>query len=80
MDYIQDYSGAPVPTELADEIREIMQRSYFVFPDAGLARQGLKSINAILDRLRVGKFKKDCNYEEILSLATIAAMVLKEIL
>ncbi len=79
-DYIQDYSGAPVPDDLADEIREIMQRSYFVFPDVGLARQGLKSINSILDRLRVGKFKKDCAYEEVLSLATVAAMVLKEIL
>ena len=79
-DYVQDYSGAPVPSELRNEICDIMQRSYFVFPDTGLARQGLKSINAIIDRLRTGKFKKDCTYEEILSMATIASMVLKEIL
>ena len=74
-----DYSGAPVPLAIRDEIRAIMQRSYFVFPDTALARQGLKSINNMLARLQKGKFKKDCNYEEILSLATVSAMVLKEI-
>ena len=76
---IPDYSGAPVPLSIQDEIRAIMQRSYFVFPDTALARQGLKTINNILARLQKGKFKKDCAYEEILSLATVSAMVLKEI-
>ena len=73
-----DFSGAPLPEGLRTEIRSIMQRAYFVLPDAGAVRLGLKQIDNILKRLKGAKYAQTTKYLEALSLATCAYIILKE--
>lgn len=73
-----DYSGAPLPKGTRTEIREIMQKAYFVIPDEGAIHQGKKRIESILNRLRNGKFAVTSDYCEALSLATVAYIILRE--
>lgn len=73
-----DFSGAPLPEGLRTEIRSIMQRAYFVLPDAGAIRFGLKQIDNILKRLKGAKYAHTTKYLETLSLATCAYIILKE--
>ncbi len=73
-----DFSGAPLPEGLRTEIRSIMQRAYFVLPDAGAKRIGLKQIDNILRRLKGAKYEQNTKYLEALSLATCAYIILKE--
>ena len=73
-----DYNGAPLPKGTRTEIREIMQKAYFVIPDEGAIREGKKRIESILNRLRNGKFAINVDYCEALSLATIAYIILRE--
>ena len=75
---ITDFSGAPLPKGTRTEIREIMQKAYFVIPDEGAIHQGKKRIESILNRLRNGKFAVTADYCEALSLATIAYIILRE--
>ena len=72
------YSGAPLPKGTRTEIREIMQKAYFVIPDEGAIHQGKKRIESILNRLRNGKFAVTSDYCEALSLATVAYIILRE--
>ena len=74
-----DISGAPLPKGMRTEIRSIMQRSYFVLPDMDAVRVGLKRVDAILMRLKNGKFAITPDYCEALSLATVAHIILKEV-
>lgn len=74
----EDYNGAPLPKGTRTEIREIMQKAYFVIPDEGAIHQGKKRIEAILNRLRNGKFAITADYCEALSLATVAYIILRE--
>lgn len=74
-----DTAGAPLPKGLRTEIRSIMQRAYFVIPDAGAVRTGLKRVDAILKRLKTGHFAITPDYCEALSLATVAHIILKEV-
>ena len=73
-----DFTGAPLPEGLRTEIRSIMQRAYFVLPDAGAIRFGLKQIDNILKRLKGAKYAQTTKYLEALSLATCAYIILKE--
>ncbi len=73
-----NYNGAPLPKGTRTEIREIMQKAYFVIPDEGAIHQGKKRIESILNRLRNGKFAVTADYCEALSLATIAYIILRE--
>ena len=73
-----DYKGAPLPKGTRTEIREIMQKAYFVIPDEGAIHEGKRRIEAILNRLRNGKFAVNVDYCEALSLATIAYIILRE--
>ena len=74
-----DYDGAPLPKGTRTEIREIMQKAYFVIPDEGAIHQGKKRIENILNRLKNGKFAVTADYCEALSLATIAYIILQEV-
>ena len=74
-----DFSGAPLPEGIITEIRSIMQRAYFVLPDAGAVRFGLKQIDNILKRLKGAKYAQTTKYLEALSLATVAYIILKEV-
>ena len=75
----QPENGAPVPKGLKDEIRSIMQRSYFVLPDQGTVRSGLRQIDNILKRLKGGSYAITTDFCEALSMATNAYIILKEV-
>lgn len=75
----QPENGAPVPKGLKDEIRSIMQRSYFVLPDQGTVRSGLRQIDNILKRLKGGSYAITTDFCETLSMATNAYIILKEV-
>lgn len=71
--------GAPLPKGTRTEIRDILQRAYFVIPDEGAIHQGKRRIENILNRLKAGKFAVTPDYCEAVSLATIAYIILKEV-
>jgi len=77
--YSYDMSGAPVPSNMKTEIRSIMQRAYFVFPDQAAVRQGLVQVDDILKRLKGGKYAVTTEFCETLSMATAAHIILKEV-
>ena len=74
-----DYSGAPLPKGLRTEIREIMQKAYFVIPDEGAIHEGKKRVETILNTLKNGNFAVTHDYCEALSLATVAYIILSEV-
>ena len=61
------------------EIRSILQRGYFVLPDYGAVRSGLKQIDNILKRLKGGSFAITTEFSEVLSMATAAHIILSEV-
>ncbi len=71
--------GAPLPKGTRTEIRDILQRAYFVIPDEGAIHQSKRRIENILNRLKAGKFAITPDYCEAVSLATIAYIILKEV-
>lgn len=74
-----DLSGAPLRKGIKQEIQKIMQNSYFVIPTEEAISPGLKRVDEILRRLQSGKFAITREYEEAISLATIAHIILKEV-
>ncbi len=73
-----DYTGAPLPHGLRTAIREIMQRAYFVIPNPAAVTEGLKRVEEILKRLQNERFAVTPDYCEAKSLATVAAIILRE--
>lgn len=71
--------GAPVPKGVKTEIREILQRGYFVLPDNGKIRSGRIRIDNLLSRLKNGSFAITTELCEILSMATAAHIILNEV-
>ena len=57
-----------------------MQRSYFVIPDMREALAGFERISEIKRLLEDGDFTVDYNYVEAKSLATVAYLILKEVI
>ena len=57
-----------------------MQCSTFVIPDIGACQEGLKQVDRYLSRLKNGKFAVTREYCEAISLATVAHIILKEML
>ncbi|MCR4616444.1 MAG: FAD-binding protein [Clostridiales bacterium] len=74
-----DCSGAPVPKGIVDQIRDIMQHAYFVIPNPAAIRSGRRRVEEILKRLQQGKFAQTKEYCEALSIATVAAIILREV-
>ncbi|MCL2513776.1 MAG: FAD-binding protein, partial [Oscillospiraceae bacterium] len=74
-----DYSGAPPPPNIKEEIRELMQRSYFVIPDEGAVRTGLRQAENILKRLKDGKYAVTTDYTEALTMAAMAVQILRDL-
>lgn len=71
--------GAPLPAGLRTEIRKIMQDAYFVIPNPGKVHSSRQRIEQILKRLKTGGFAWTRAYCECLSLATVAAIILREV-
>lgn len=62
------------------EVRAIMQRAYFVTPDYDEARIGYERICELLKQIEDGDFIVDQDYVEAHSLATVAFLILKEVI
>lgn len=72
--------GKPLPKGIKTEIRDIMQKAYFVFPDYDEAEKGFRRVCELKDMLDAGKFEINADYVETKSLVTVAYIILKEIL
>ncbi|HZJ76056.1 MAG TPA: FAD-dependent oxidoreductase [Clostridia bacterium] len=75
----ENYGKAPLASGMRTEIREIMQKAYFVIPDQGAIHEGFKRANEILKRLRTGGFSITAEYCEAISIATVAFLILREV-
>ena len=73
-------TAKPIPTGIRTEIRHIMQRSYFVIPDLNEAMKGIERVSEIKNDLENGDYVIDHNYVEARSLATVAYIILKEVI
>lgn len=72
--------GKPLPKGIKTEIRDIMQKAYFVFPDYDEAEKGFKRVSELKDMLDAGGFEVNADFVETKSLVTVAYIILKEIL
>ncbi len=79
-DFPSDEGAPPIPAGLRTEIRRIMQKAYFVIPDMQEALAGFERVSEIRRTLVEGNYKIDCNYIEAKSLATVAYLILKEVI
>ena len=73
------HNGENPPTGIKSEIREIMQSSYFVFPDKAAIKRNIPRIKEISKLLSNGKFATDKNFFETQSLTDIAKIILTEV-
>ncbi len=86
LDQLESYNfahndnGEPIPHGIRTEIRHIMQKSYFVIPDMKEALKGFERISEIKHMLDEGNYICDHNYVEAKSLATVAYLILKEVI
>ena len=79
-DFTINPDAPEIPHGLRTEIRHIMQKSYFVIPDMQEAVSGFERISEIKYMLEEDDFKIDHNYVEAKSLATVAYLILKEVI
>lgn len=79
-DFPINADAVPIPQGIRTEIRHIMQRSYFVIPNMQEALAGFERISEIKRMLEDGNFVIDHNYVEAKSLATVAYLILKEVI
>lgn len=70
----------PIPQGFRTEIRHIMQSSYFVIPDKKAAVEGFERIREIKNELTSGNYLINPDFIEAKSLATIAYLILKEVI
>lgn len=70
----------PIPHGFRTEIRHIMQQSYFVIPDKKAAVEGFERIKEIKNELTTGNYLVNPDYIEAKSLATVAYLILKEVI
>ena len=70
----------PIPQGFRTEIRRIMQSSYFVIPDKKAAVEGFERIKEIKRELTTGNYLVNPDFIEAKSLATIAYLILKEVI
>ncbi len=76
----EDLSGKTMPHGFRTEIRRLMQETYFVIPKPELIPESLKRAKEILTDLTGGEYETDHNFVEARSLATVACIVLEEVL
>lgn len=79
-DFTESETAKPIPQGIRTEIRHIMQKSYFVIPNMQEALSGFERISEIKRMLEDGDFVVDHNYVEAKSLATVAYLILKEVI
>lgn len=72
--------GAPLPHGYRTEIRSIMQEAHFVIPNPAAVAPGLKRVNEIKEHLENGGYAVTPDWVESRSLATVASIILQEVL
>jgi L-aspartate oxidase len=75
---IQDGSKI-LPSGIIDEIKSIMQDAYFVLPNRERIMPGLCRANEIMRELKEEGYKLTYEYCEALSLATMASLILSDV-
>lgn len=71
--------GIALPSGIRTEVRRIMQRSFFVVPDYEQAAKDIGRITEIKDMLESGGYEITPDYIEAKSLATVAYIILSEV-
>lgn len=69
-----------IPAGIRTEVRHIMQKSYFVIPDMQEALKGFERVSELKRMLEEGDYKVDRDYVEAKSIATVAYLILKEVI
>lgn len=72
--------GEDLPAGIRSEVREIVQRSFFVNPDMDAARAGLERVCEIDSMLETGGYADSLDLLEATSLVKIAKLILTEVL
>ena len=72
--------GKPLPKGIKTEVRDIMQKAYFVFPDYDEAEKGFRRVSELKEMLDNGGFEVNADFVETKSLVTVAYIILQEIL
>ncbi len=75
-----DLGGKTMPHGFRTEIRKLMQETYFVIPKPDQMPDSLRRAKEILTDLTGGEYEIDHNFVEARSLATVACIVLEEVL
>lgn len=78
--FSEDPNAVPIPHGIRTEIRHIMQKSYFVIPDKQKALEGFERVSELKKMLETGNYIIDRDYVEAHSLATVAYLILKEVI
>ena len=75
----EDLSGKPLPHGFRTEIRKIIQNVHFVIPNHDAAPASLERITEILSEIISGGYAVNRDFVEARSLATVAAIILREV-
>jgi L-aspartate oxidase len=78
--FLRRYDSKPIPTGIRTKIRAIMQKAAFIIPDMREVKAGLPEVTRIKEDLENGNYTVDANYAEAKSLATVAYLILREII
>jgi L-aspartate oxidase len=78
--FLRRPDAKPVPKGVRTFVRRIMQKAYFAIPDMREVKAGLPEITHIKEDLENGNFIVDADYVEAKSLATVAYLILREII
>ena len=73
-------SQTPIPKGIRTEIRQIMQRAYFVIPDFAEIQKGFARVTELKELLEQGDYLVNKDYVQAKSLATVAYIILKEVI
>lgn len=73
-------NGKSIPRGVRTEIRRIMQSAHFVVPDHKAAVEGFEKVCSILKQLESEDYIHNTDYVEAKSLATVAYIILKEVI
>ena len=79
-EFPEPVNAEPIPHGIRTEIRHIMQKSFFVIPDKQKALEGFERVSEIKKMLESGNYIIDRDFVEAHSLATVAYLVLKEVI
>lgn len=72
--------GKPLPHGIRTEVRHIMQKSYFIYPDYPEAEKGLKRITELKNELESGGYAVTADFVETKSVVTCAYIILTEVI